>query len=138
MFTVWAIALSASVAIPVLLTHATIDTAGGIAILAVWIGFLAAIWFWLKDEKEAADARTMFVRLVLGVSAGVAWSLLFGFPSILTILGGTWVFMIANMLFIGSIGYDRFLLEQRIREVGGRLLESEAEHRLRKLSDRSQ
>jgi len=136
---VWSLFVSVPL-VPLVLIKLTpgqsVDAWNGLAAFAYWIIALAVIRQRLRDEPELMDARAIFSRLAFGLTAGGVWSALTGVPDMLTILGGTWVFIIANLLFIGSIGYDRYVFEYDLRSVGGRLPTSVADQRLSEWSDR--
>ncbi len=94
-----------------------LQVVGSVAFL---VGVLAALWGWLRD-KPGLGLDALWLRLTLGVVVGGLWALAVALPSATQVLGAVWVFTTTNILWIASIGYERWRLEETFDDLGGRL-----------------
>jgi hypothetical protein len=87
---------------------------------AVLVAVLAVLrWRWGDEPGLGLDA--LWLRLALGVVVGTVWALAIALPSAEQVLGAFWIFAASNVLWVMSIGYDRWRFEKFLDHLGGRL-----------------
>lgn len=96
--------------------------------------FLALVQYLFQEY----DTGGVWLRLGVGLVAGVLWAGAGGTLSPMTAAGAVWIFTFANLIAIATLGYDRSLFRSELRAVGGPLSETEALRTLDAAADGSE
>jgi hypothetical protein len=90
-----------------------------VALFSLLTVLLFFVYRWLR--WQGLDVQSLPYRFFLGLVPGIVWTAATGVPTDLELIGAYWVFAVSNLLWLGTLGFDRSLQEDLLERVGGRL-----------------